>query len=531
MRKRRGQRGVNGTAGGLAGLNSGTITNAFATGNVTGAAGTRGVTTLGGLVGANESGTDTGQGMISNSFARGNVGGANVANLQAGGLVGGNSGTIQSSVALGNVRAGDGSTAGGLVASNFVSSSTCAGCANDTAIIAGSGARGSVTVGDASIAGGLVGTGDGTILSSSAIGTVTGGGNSVLGGVIGTLIFGNGPGEVIASSASGTVTSIGANSTVGGFVGVSGGTIFIFDRLRFGDRHHRELSRRICRSKHWHDRTVTRQRFCDGLGNRDVIGGFVGANFGSIDASAATGNAPAQPIARSGLSPGPTLRSSTSPSESVSGSSFPVGTITNSIATGAANGGTGSTVDPFIALVDPTTAVNPPAFPSTIAGCTNPTCVFVATGVLPSSPISPVTPLTPPVLTPPVLPELLSTSPPSMPSAPPALLLLTPELLTSLAAQQAQVIQNLTGVVQLAALSTPPVVSNIQGAIKTPVQPPAGASAPAPLPADGNPARPRAQGRGYSAGHRDPPDPGRGGGADRQQITPTSCRPPFDGSD
>ena len=213
-----------------------------------------------------------------------------------------------------------------------------------------------------------------------------------------------------------------------------------------------------------------------GLGNRDVIGGFVGANFGSIDASAATGNATGATNSAVGAFAGANATFVNFPSESVSGSSFPVGTITNSIATGAANGGTGSTVDPFIALVDPTTAVNPPAFPSTIAGCTNPTCVFVATGVLPSSPISPVTPLTPPVLTPPLLPELLSTSPPSMPSAPPALLLLTPELLTSLAAQQAQVIQNLTGVVQLAALSTPPVVSNIQGAIKTPAQPPAGAS-------------------------------------------------------
>jgi subtilisin family serine protease len=45
-----------------------------------------------------------------------------------------------------------------------------------------------------------------------------------------------------------------------------------------------------------------------------------------------------------------------------------------------------------------------------------------------------------------------------------------------LAAQQTQIILNLTSLTQFAALSTPPVVSNIQGAIKTPVQPPAGAS-------------------------------------------------------
>ena len=54
VRQRRGERGANGTAGGLAAVNSGTITNAFATGNVTGAAGVGGITTLGGLVGSNQ---------------------------------------------------------------------------------------------------------------------------------------------------------------------------------------------------------------------------------------------------------------------------------------------------------------------------------------------------------------------------------------------------------------------------------------------------------------------------------------------
>ena len=41
--------GPNGNGGGLVGLNSGTITNAFASGDVTGVAGTNGFTTLGGL--------------------------------------------------------------------------------------------------------------------------------------------------------------------------------------------------------------------------------------------------------------------------------------------------------------------------------------------------------------------------------------------------------------------------------------------------------------------------------------------------
>ena len=64
---------------------------------------------------------------------------------------------------------------------------------------------------------------------------------------------------------------------------------------------------------------------------------------------------------------------------------------------------------------------------------------------------------------------------------------LLPEFLTSLAAQQAQVIQNLTATMQLAALSTPPVVSNVQGAIRTPPQPPPATAAA--LPADGESCR------------------------------------------
>ena len=149
------------------------------------------------------------------------------------------------------------------------------------------------------------------------------------------------------------------------------------------------------------------------------------------------------------------------------GSSFPVGTITNSFATGAASGGAGSTVDPFIALVDPTTAANPPTFPSTIAGCTDPTCVFVVTGVLPSSANYRHYAAVDAIAT-----AAYHHRQRPCRSTPPPLLSFSPELLTSLAAQQAQVIQNLTSVVQLAALSTPPVVSNVQGAIRTPPQPP-----------------------------------------------------------
>ena len=149
--------GANGTAGGLVAFNTGSITNAFATGTVTGAAGAGGITTLGGLAGTN-------QGLISGSSASGNVGSPLIANLQAGGLVGSNVGTIQSSVALGGVQTGDASTAGGLVATNTV----CINCVNGAALIQNSSASGNVGVGAASVAGGLVGSGNGTILSSAA---------------------------------------------------------------------------------------------------------------------------------------------------------------------------------------------------------------------------------------------------------------------------------------------------------------------------------------------------------------------------
>ncbi len=178
--------GSNGNGGGLVGLNSGTITNGFATGDVTGEAGTNGFTTLGGLAAMN-------LGSISSSFASVAVGSPDVANLQAGGLVGSNSGTILSSVATGNVQAGDGSIAGGLVASNSVGGA-----------ITGSQASGNVTVGAESVAGGLVGANAGTIADSTASGAVTStGADSIVGALVGT--------------STGTITnSIGLGVVTGG---------------------------------------------------------------------------------------------------------------------------------------------------------------------------------------------------------------------------------------------------------------------------------------------------------------------------
>lgn len=381
--------GANSTAGGLVGFNLGIIDNAFAVGSVMGASGTGGVngqggsTTLGGLVGVN-------QGLISDSFAIGDVGSSAAANLQAGGLVGDNSGTILSSVALGNVQAGSGSFAGGLVASNSSSNNlNCTGCMDgdgspfrNTAFIFGSHAAGNVGVGTGSVAGGFAGAGDGVIAASSAFGAVSGGGNSVLGGFIGALSH-DSPGVIILSSAFGPVTSTGPNSIVGGFVGLNGGTIVA--------------------STSWGEVAGTSESYLGGFagvnlgtiqyaaafapvagsGNHDIIGGFVGENFGSIGSSAAAGDVTGATNSAVGGFAGANARFVNFPAGSIPDSSFPVGTITNSTASGATSGGAGSKVDPFIALNDPNSASNPPAFPSIIAGCRDPLCGFLNTGMLP----------------------------------------------------------------------------------------------------------------------------------------------------
>ena len=438
------QAGDGSIVGGLVATNQGTIANSSAT---IGAIGGGAFSSVGGLVGSNLLGAT-----INNSFAAGNVTGGSSA--FAGGLVGQNAGAIAGTTvpvnplcaagqtcASGAVSAGTNGTAGGLVALNTGSITSAFATGN----------VGSPNIGNLQ-AGGLVGTGNGTILSSVATGSVTGGGNSVLGGFIGTLTFENGPAQISNSSASGAVTSTGSNSTVGGFAGLTSGTILASSAsgpvTGTSDSYLGGFAGVNLGSIQQSFTTATAS--VTGTGNRDVIGGFVGANFGSINASSAAGNATGATDSAVGAFAGANATFVNFSAGSIPNSSFPDGTITNSFATGTASGGAGSTVDPFIALVDPTTAANPPAFPSIIFGCTDPTCVFVKTGLLPSPLTSPQQPL--------------------FPSSSPPLLQLLPEFLASLA-QQAQVSQNLAGTTQLAALSTPPVVSNVQGAIQLPPQP------------------------------------------------------------
>lgn len=100
----------NNNVGGLAGTNSGTISDSYSTGSVTGR--TSGFH-IGGLVGYNDS-----QASISNSYSTGSVT-AGTNSTSIGGLVGTNVGGISKTYSAGSVTAGSGSAnMGGLVGSN-----------------------------------------------------------------------------------------------------------------------------------------------------------------------------------------------------------------------------------------------------------------------------------------------------------------------------------------------------------------------------------------------------------------------------
>jgi trimeric autotransporter adhesin len=151
--------------GGLAGYNTGTISNSYATGSVNeiNSASQYGNSEFGGLVGRNDS-----NGVIRNSYATSAVSGSNTLS-KAGGLVGGNYGTIGNSYAVGSLSIG-GNDVGGLAGDNAGS-------------IATSYATGSVT--GAANVGGLVGfAGSGsTINNSYASGSVSG--TSQVNGLVG----------------------------------------------------------------------------------------------------------------------------------------------------------------------------------------------------------------------------------------------------------------------------------------------------------------------------------------------------------
>ena len=100
--------------GGLVGINNGTISNAYATGNVSTDSNSSGLPSrsIGGLVGHNS-------GNISNAYATGNVSaGSDPSSNSVGGLVGINNGTISNAYATGSVSGLNSNSIGGLLGSN-----------------------------------------------------------------------------------------------------------------------------------------------------------------------------------------------------------------------------------------------------------------------------------------------------------------------------------------------------------------------------------------------------------------------------
>ena len=224
--------------GGLVGNNQGTISDSYASGNVSGSE-----TATGGLVGSN--GGTVGSGnvpTISRSYASANVSGRDV-----GGLVGSNHGLVTQSHATGTVSGADGSAAGGLAGRNdhgTISASYATGSVLGGSPVGGlagyhSGGRiiysyatGSVEArGTGGTAGGLVGRGlsvhtsdeDSWVISSYATGSVKGG--VEVGGLIGNLLHpswrqpGGDPSIEIGVVASYATGSVEGDIQVGGLIG------------------------------------------------------------------------------------------------------------------------------------------------------------------------------------------------------------------------------------------------------------------------------------------------------------------------
>ncbi len=393
-----------GVAGGLVGFNNGLIATTFASGAVTGNAGLVNAdfgqfgqqTVLGGLVGTN-------QGFVVGSRAIGNVGSVNTDRLLAGGLVGDNTGTTLVSSAAGDVSAGNFSQAGGL-AGTTVPGDACNNCGggsqffNTAGLIVDSFSTGKVTVGTDSVAGGFAGVA-GFINNSQASGSVTGGGNSILGGFVGLQLN---DGLIQNSSASGPVTGTGANNWIGGFVGANIGTIQNSTASGAASGGSDSNIGGFVGVNLGSIGPASANGPVSATGTGNVVGGFVGTNFGTIDQTTATGpiSAPGADNIVGGVA-GANAQFVNVPSGQLP---FPGGTITNS-------SGPGSTP---IGVNSPTTL---PTAPALITQCDQPICQIFINGDLgggPQPPQPPQPPLEPPQL--PLQPPLLPLEPPQLPS-------------------------------------------------------------------------------------------------------------------
>ena len=178
--------------GGLIGINQGTLSNSYTTGNVFGQS-NRLQMIVGGVVGVN-------LGTISNSYATGNISSSSNVQSYSGGLVGSNAGTISNSYATGNIFSSAAqSYSGGLlgnVSNGTVSNSYATGNVSST----------STTY--SSNGGGLVGyVYNGTISNSYATGTVSStstSGTAHSGGLFGSLYNGTISGTHYFVDSSGT---------------------------------------------------------------------------------------------------------------------------------------------------------------------------------------------------------------------------------------------------------------------------------------------------------------------------------------
>jgi len=181
--------GTNLRAAGLVGLNYGSITNAYSTSTVNGNGDI--YSSVGGLVGYNI-------GSITNAYSAGTVS----SNAYVGGLVGFNSGSITNAYNTGTV-----SGEGGLVGWNDYGGSISN--AYNTGTVSGTGN-----------VGGLVGVNHGSIANAYSTGIVNGNGAVRAGGLVGLNY-----GSITNAYSTGLVNGIGA-SQLGGLVGLSvGGTV------------------------------------------------------------------------------------------------------------------------------------------------------------------------------------------------------------------------------------------------------------------------------------------------------------------
>ena len=238
-----------GTVGGLVGRNEGTVSNSYATGQISDSS----MSGAGGLVGRN-------YGTVNNSYASVNLSG----HRYVGGLVGDNYGTVDNSYATGTVS-GD-RYVGGLVGYNrgSVSNSYATGTVN----------------GDEEV-GGLVGTNSqGTVSNAYAIGYVSGDRN--VGGLVGL----NRGSTVYNTYATGDVTG---NVNVGGLVGqshrsISGDTVSVgtvSNSYATGNVSGNRLLGGLVGQNH---RSKVSNSYATGTatrlsGDSEYVGGFTGRNY------------------------------------------------------------------------------------------------------------------------------------------------------------------------------------------------------------------------------------------------------------